>query len=292
MSNCPQGSSCEAKVNELDLIRAIRRWSGNSLIGDDCAILSPPRGRRLLVTTDMVAEGVHFGLAKHSAYDCGWKALARGLSDIAAMGGDPHWCFVSLALGPAANRKWLAGFYRGLTELAKRHNVALAGGDLTRAAQVSADVTVIGSAPAGRALTRSGGHAGDLLYVTGPLGAMAASGYSIRPIPRLDAGVRLRRLRATACMDLSDGLSLDLHRLTLASGVSARVDDVPVAHGATLEQALHGGEDYELLFALPAAKRPPEGCFRIGSLIEGKPGKVLFRGKRLHAQGWDPFTSH
>lgn len=292
MSNCPQGSSCEATVNELDLIRAIRRWSRDSLIGDDCAILTPPRGRQLLVTTDMVVEGVHFSFATHSAYDCGWKALARGLSDIAAMGGDPHWCFVSLALGPAADRKWLAGFYRGLITLAKRHNVSIAGGDLTRAGQISADVTVIGSTPTSRALTRSGGHAGELLYVTGRLGAMAASGYSIRPMPRLDAGVRLRRLRATACMDLSDGLSLDLHRLTLASGVSAGVDDVPVAHGATLEQALHGGEDYELLFALPAAKRPPEGCFRIGSLVEGKPGTVLFRGKPLLAQGWDPFTSH
>lgn len=279
------------KVNELDLIRAIRRWSGNQLIGDDCAILTPPRGRQLLVTTDMLVDGVHFKSAAHSAHDCGWRALARGLSDIAAMGGDAHWCFVSLALSPAADRKWLSGFYRGLTALAKRHKVALAGGDLTRAALLSADVTVVGSAPTGRALSRSGGRAGNVLYVTGPLGAMAASAYSMRPNPKLDAGLRLRRLRATACMDLSDGLSLDLHRLALASGVSARIDDVPIAPGATLEQALHGGEDYELLFALPPTKRPPPGCFRIGSLIEGRPGTVLFQGKRLRAQGWDPFSS-
>jgi len=277
-------------VNELDLIRAIRRWSGKTLIGDDCAVLTPPRGRHLLVTTDMVVDGVHFKFGVHAAYDCGWKALARGLSDIAAMGGDPHWCFVSLALAPAADQQWLAGFYRGLTTLAKRHDVSLAGGDLTRAAQLSADVIVIGSTPTGRALTRSGGHAGDLLYVTGPLGAMTASGYLLRPEPRLNAGLRLRRLRATACMDLSDGLSLDLHRLAHASGLSARIDDVPVAPGATLDQALHGGEDYELLFALPSSKRPPQGSIRIGALAEGKPGAVFLQGKRLTAQGWDPFT--
>lgn len=277
-------------MNELDLIRAIRRWSGNSLIGDDCAVLTPPRGRQLLVTTDMVVNGVHFLFETHSAYDCGWKALARGLSDIAAMGGDPHWCFVSLALSPAADGKWLAGFYRGLTALAQRHNVSLAGGDLTRAAQLSADVTVIGSAPAGRALGRSGGRAGDVLYVTGPLGANAASGYSMRPNPRLEAGLRLRRLRATACIDLSDGLSLDLHRLALASGVAAQIGEVPISSGATLDQALRGGEDYELLFALPPSKRPPQGSIRIGSLTEGTPGTVFFKGKRLRAKGWDPFS--
>lgn len=278
-------------MNELDLIRAIARWSGNTLIGDDCAILTPPRGRQLLVTTDMLVEGIHFRFGVHSAHDCGWKALARGLSDIAAMGGDLHWCFVSLALSPATDREWLAGFYRGLTALARRHGVSLAGGDLTRSAQLSADVTVIGSTPTGRALTRSGGQAGDRLYVTGPLGALAASGYSLRPEPRLDTGLRLRRLRATACIDISDGLSLDLHRLALASGVSARIDEVPIASGATLEHALRGGEDYELLFALPPSKRPPKGCIRIGSLTQGKPGTVSFRGKRLRAQGWDPFSS-
>lgn len=288
MNNCPRASSCV--VNELDLIRAIRRWSGNSLIGDDCAILTPPRGRQLLVTTDMVVDGVHFKFGVHSAYDCGWKALARGLSDIAAMGGDPHWCFVSLALAPAADQHWLAGFYRGLTTLAERHNVSLAGGDLSLAPQLSADVTVIGSTPTGRALTRAGGHAGDLLYVTGPLGAMAVSGYLLRSEPRLDAGLHLRRLRATACMDLSDGLSLDLHRLALASGVSAQIDAAPVAPGATLDQALHGGEDYELLFALPPLKRPPQGSIRIGALLDGKPGVVRYQGRPLKAHGWDPFV--
>lgn len=276
-------------MSELDLIRAIRRWSSNDLIGDDCAILTPPRGRQLLVTTDMLVDGVHFSLAHHSAYDCGWKSLARGLSDIAAMGGDPHWCFVSLALTPATDRKWLAAFYRGLGALAKRHGVSLAGGDLTRSDRLSADICVFGSAPKGRALTRCGGRSGDILYVTGPLGAMAASGYTMRPQPRLDAGLELRRLRATACMDLSDGLAIDLHRLALASGLSALLDDVPVAPGATLEQALSGGEDYELLFALPPSQRPPAYAIRIGSLADGKPGALRLHGRRLRPQGWDPF---
>lgn len=277
-------------MSELDLIRAISRWSGNSLIGDDCAILTPPRGRQLLVTTDMLVDGVHFALSTHTAQACGWKALARGLSDIAAMGGDPHWCFVSLALTAAVDQPWLRDFYRGLTALAKRHNVSLAGGDLTKAAQLSADITVIGSTPTGRALTRSGGHPGDILYVTGPLGAMAASGYRLRPEPQLDAGLRLRRLHATACMDISDGLALDLHRLALASGLAAALDHVPVAAGATQEQALHGGEDYELLFALPPGKRPPAESVRIGSLQPGKPGRISFQGRVIGAKGWDPFT--
>jgi thiamine-monophosphate kinase len=277
-------------VSELDLIRAISRWSGNSLIGDDCAILTPPRGRQLLVTTDMLVDGVHFALSTHTAQDCGWKALARGLSDIAAMGGDPHWCFVSLALTAAVDQRWLRNFYRGLNALAKRHGVSLAGGDLTQAAQLSADICVIGSAPKGRALTRSGAQAGDILYVTGPLGAMAASGYTLRPQPRLDAGLELRRLRAAACMDLSDGLALDLHRLALASGLSASLDEIPVAPGATFEQALSGGEDYELLFALPAGKRPPRSAFRIGSLSGGKSGKIRLHGCPLTARGWDPFA--
>ncbi len=277
-------------MSELDLIRAISRWSGNNLIGDDCAILTPPRGRQLLVTTDMLVEGVHFALSTHTAQDCGWKALARGLSDIAAMGGDPHWCFVSLALTATVDQRWLRDFYRGLGALAKRHGVSLAGGDLTQAAQLSADVTVIGSTPTGRALTRSGAKAGDILFVTGPLGAMAASGYTLRPQPRLDACVQLRRLRATACMDLSDGLTLDLHRMALASGLSASIDEVPVAPGASLEQALSGGEDYELLFALPPGKRAPTGSVRIGSMKSGKPGQIRFQGRRIGAKGWDPFT--
>ncbi len=276
-------------MSELNLIRAIRRWSGNNLIGDDCAILKPPRGRQLLVTTDMLVEDVHFALSTHTAYDCGWKALARGLSDIAAMGGDPHWCFVSMVLTGSADQRWLSGFYRGLGALAKRHGVYLAGGDLTKAAQLSADVTVIGSVPTGRALTRSGGQAGDNLFVTGPLGAMAASGYRLRPQAKLDAGLRLRRLRANACMDISDGLALDLHRLALASGLAATLDQVPTAATATLEQALNGGEDYELLFALPLGKRPPAGSLRIGFLRPGKPGQVSFQGRSIGASGWDPF---
>ncbi len=276
-------------MSELDLIRAIRRWSGNDLIGDDCAILTPPRGRQLLVTTDMLVDGVHFALSTHSAYHCGSKALARGLSDIAAMGGNPHWCFVSLALTAAVDQRWLSGFYRGLCTLAKAHSVALAGGDLTKAAQLSADITVIGSTPTGRALTRSGAQAGDDLFVTGPLGAMAASAYRLPPSPRLDAGLLLRRLRATACIDISDGLALDLHRLALASRLAAKLDNVPVAASATLDQALHGGEDYELLFSLPPGKRPPRGSIRIGTLTPGKPGAIQFLGRAIKAAGWDPF---
>lgn len=288
MNNCLRASS--SQVTELELIRAIGKWAGNGLIGDDCAILKPKPGHHLLVTTDLLVEGTHFTHRTHTAYACGWKLLARGLSDIAAMGGEPQWCFVSLGLAPALGRPWLASFYRGLRSLARRHKVELAGGDLTRAALTAADITVIGAVPAGKALTRSGARAGDLLYVSGRLGAMAASGYTLAPHPRVDFGIALRKLGATACMDLSDGLSLDLHRLALASGLRAQIDTVPVAKAATIGHALHGGEDYELLFALPPGRTAPKGSFHIGELTPGRPGALYFGGKPLHPKAWDPFA--
>ena len=119
---------------------------------------------------------------------------------------------------------------------------------------------------------------------------MAASGYTLRPQPRIGLGLELRRLRATACMDISDGLTLDLHRLAQASGLSASLDEIPVAPGASLEQALSGGEDYELLFSLPPGKRPPRSAIRIGSLSCGKPGRIRLQGRPLSVRGWDPFA--
>jgi thiamine-monophosphate kinase len=299
-------------MNELELIERIRRQAesvpGNGValgIGDDCAVFRPRAGRDLLLTTDMVIEDVHFRAATHPAEAVGHRALARGLSDIAAMGGEPRLALISLALAPWSDRKWVDGFYRGFLRLARRTGTALAGGDLTRSGKVSCDVVVVGEAPRGKALRRDGARVGDAIYVSGRLGASAlglergegaAWKIHLRPEPRLALGRYVReKLRATAAMDLSDGLSIDLYRLCRASGVAAVLDGkLPVYRGASVEQALHGGEDYELLFTVRESVKVPakiEGLAvtRVGTLVKGKPGVVRFAGEDLVVRGWDPF---
>jgi len=290
-------------MNELELVRRIQARAprlGRGLllgIGDDCAVFRPPGAREdLLFTTDLLVEEVHFLREAHPPEAVGWRALARGLSDIAAMGGKPLFCLVSLALAPWADQRWLDGFYRGLLKLARRVGISLAGGDLGRAARVMCDVVVCGAAPRGKWLRRDGARPGDGIYVSGPLGVSAlglrtrrgaAWKRHLKPEPRLEVGRLLRtRWRATAAMDLSDGLSLDLHRLCLASGVAAELDHVPVHRGATLEDALHGGEDYELLFTLPRATR---AFPRLGTIVAGRPGAVRLAGRPLPPLGYDHF---
>jgi len=280
-------------VSERKLIERIRRKVGPQLggglvlgIGDDCAIFRS-RGARedLLFTTDLLIEGVHFRRDTHRARDAGWKALARGLSDIAAMGGEPDFFLLSLALPVWADTAWVNDFYRGLLRLAGRTGITLAGGDLAHSPSLVCDIVVCGSAPRGKALRRDGARGGDALYVSGRLGgsalalsqaSRARSGTAWRrhlcPEPRLALGRFLReRLKASAAMDLSDGLSIDLARLCEASRVSAVIEAPPCFGGASLEQALHGGEDYELLFTVrPTTKVPArfEGLplTRIGSI--------------------------
>ncbi|HUJ20452.1 MAG TPA: hypothetical protein VLX58_02970, partial [Bryobacteraceae bacterium] len=167
--------------------------------------------------------------------------------------------------------------------LLRRTKTALAGGDISHAREVVADLLICGSAPKGKALLRSGGRAGDLIYVSGPLG-----GWRHKPfiMPHLDLGRKLLG-RATACMDISDGIALDLHRLALASGVEAQLDSVPLLRGATLKQALHDGEDYELLYTAPSRRRVPG--IRIGSMIKGEAGRVTYQGKPVPPIGYDHF---
>jgi thiamine-monophosphate kinase len=273
-------------------------------IGDDCAIFRPRAGEELLFTTDMLIEGRHFLRLTHSAQDVGWKALARGLSDIAAMGGAPRFCLASLALPAWAEQPFVEGFYRGLLRLARQEGALLAGGDLARADTLFCDIVVCGAVSRGGALRRDTARPGDDLYVSGALGGSALGlklGHGpawrrhLRPVPRLALGRFLRtRLRTTAAMDLSDGLSLDLHRLAMASGLHAEIEAPPVYPGASLEQALHGGEDYELLFTVPKRTAVPARferlpLTRIGTMRKGRPGVVLLAGKPLEPLGYDHF---
>jgi len=299
---------------EADILEAVRSLArlptGRGLalgIGDDCAIYRP-RGARedLLFTTDLLVEDVHFHFRTHPPEALGYKTLARGLSDIAAMGGVPRFCLLSLAVGRRADRRWINRFYDGLLRLARSSGAALAGGDLARAAKTTCDIVVCGSVPRGTALRRDGARAGHAIYVSGRLGGSALglerrTGKAwlrhLRPQPRLALGAFLReRVGASAAMDLSDGLSLDLHRMALASGLEATIEPPPRFPGASPAQALDGGEDYELLFTVaPGVKAAArfEGIplTRIGVMRRGRPGAVYLSGKPLPALGYDHFRS-
>ncbi|MEO8869970.1 MAG: thiamine-phosphate kinase [Granulicella sp.] len=281
------------KMGELSLIEHIRQeFAGRHGlgvrlgIGDDCAILRPNANNEVLVTTDFSLEDRHFRRDWHSPESVGHRCLARGLSDLAAMGATPMAAFLSLALPRGITRSWTDRFFAGLRTLADRYKVPLAGGDTaqTPGELILTDIVLVGTAPAGRALLRSGAQVGDLLYVTGALGGGLAELEEMRagktrrartgrwldhphmfPEPRLAVGQRLlAKGLATACMDLSDGLSTDLAHLCEASGVGAEVEDAalplhPLAAKLGTERALpmalHGGDDYELLFTASAEKR-------------------------------------
>jgi thiamine-monophosphate kinase len=269
-------------VEERSLIRQIRRMALASVnsaikmgIGDDCAILRLKPGFELLVTTDLCIENVHFRRAWHPATAVGHRCLTRGLSDIAAMGGEPLACFLSLGLPADLPQAWANGFLRGLLALASRHKVQLAGGDVSSVPQITADIVVTGQVPSGTAILRSGAKPGDRIYVSGALGGSAGtlkkllSGKAIKPTkssphfyptPRLEVGDWLRKRHlATAMIDISDGVSVDLRHICDESGVAAILisNKVPIAKSADLELALHGGEDYELLFTSPKSAKIP-----------------------------------
>ena len=267
-------------ASEDSIIRKLRRHA--PLIGDDCAVIPSPAGRDLLLKADLSIEGVHF--TKESKADAiGARAVARSLSDIAAMGGTPLYCLVSIALAPWTDESWIDTFYRGIHKLLRKSNVSLAGGDISHAGQLVCDVMLCGSVAKGKALLRSGARPGDAICVSGPLGGWRNKAVIV---PRLEFGRKLLGL-ATACMDISDGLALDLHRLCSASGVAAELDNVPLLKRATLDQALHDGEDYELLYTAPPKAKAPG--IRIGAIVRGKPGVVRYEGKALKPVGYDHF---
>lgn len=279
--------------DELQLIERIKKRAAGIAspqlitgIGDDCAVFRPRANEDLVLTTDFLIEDVHFTRASHSASDIGHKTLARGLSDIAAMGADPRFALLSLALASWVDDRWVDRFYSGFFGLARKWNTALAGGDLSHADKVTCDIVVCGAVPRGKALRRDGAKAGDAIYVSGSLGKPWTQ--HRRPTPRIDVGLAVRGY-ATSAMDLTDGLALDLHRLCMASGCAADLDRVPVVRGSTVEQALHVGEDYELLFTV----KPKSAAFpkmqRIGTMVQGPAGEIRLNGERVEPHGYDHF---
>jgi len=291
-------------------------------IGDDCAILRLPAGQETLITTDFSLEGIHFRRDWQSPECIGHRCLARGLSDIAAMGGNPVAVFLSLALPNKLPQRWVEGFLAGLLKLARRHGVQLAGGDTSQSLTgVLADIVVVGSVRRGQALRRTSARVGDLIYVTGALGESAAALHllatgrtkklEVFPSPRIAVGDWLTRERiATSAIDISDGLSTDLVHICEESGVGAVIDAqaIPIHASAkdlkerlrtpalSLELALHGGEDYELLFTAPKSKQVPGRIAgvritKIGQVIRERKMYLFQSGKKrtLEPRGWEHF---
>ncbi|HEX8823255.1 MAG TPA: thiamine-phosphate kinase [Archangium sp.] len=287
--------------------------------GDDCAVLSPSRGAQC-ITTDAVVEDVHFTRAWFSPEDIGHKALAVNLSDLASMGAEPRWFVCALALPRDFPPRELRGLARGMSALAREHGIALVGGNFTSARELSITITASGElSPRTAPITRAGGRPGDVLYVSGTLGdarlglqqlqaGQRRSGAILRqkrPVPRVALG-RLAARFASAGLDLSDGLAQDLGHLCTASRVEAELEleRLPLSRAVRAclgaEGALAGGEDYELLLAVPPARtsaferacaRGEEPVTRIGRLIPGRPGHVRDasgRSLRLPA-GFDHF---
>ena len=325
---------------EFQLIERIRERTAQGRedvrlgIGDDAALVAPPPGQEIAIAIDTLVEGVHFPPGTAPA-DIGWKSLAVNLSDLAAMGASPAWALLALTLptqAPEQVRHFIDGFAEGFAALAQPHRLALIGGDTTRGA-LSVSVAVHGFVPPGKALTRAGARAGDVVLVTGTLGDAAAglqllqqgarvdegdgrAAYLIerlnRPTPRLAAGLALRE-RASACIDISDGLLADLGHICAASGLGAEIDAALLPRSSMLlgafddiaarDFALSGGDDYELCFTVPPARvadvqtdlaRMGCGATRIGRMLES-PG-VRVRDQQgqwleMTRRGWDHFAA-
>lgn len=319
-------------LSEFDLIDRYFRGCGAKRtdvrvgIGDDAAILACPAGAELVAAVDSLVDSVHFPHGSPPA-SVGHRALAVNLSDLAAMGARPAWALLALTL-PEADEAWLSEFAEGMAALARAHDVALVGGDTT-SGPLCVTVQVLGHVPHAAALLRSGGSAGDALFVSGTPGD-AAAGLSVEqgkltatdaaaaylrerflyPTPRVALGECLRRY-ASACIDVSDGLLGDAAKLARASGcgVELAYHEVPVSEALVhaigderaRELALTGGDDYELCFSVrPAqigrlmAELPPErwGYTRIGTLRQAPGADVIRDGAVMSFShsGFDHFT--
>ena len=249
--------------------------------------------------------GVHLDGRLFPLEDLGFKAVASAVSDLAAMGGRPRGAVIAVSSPVGTD---LEELHRGIADAAAMTNCPIVGGDLTTAQDVSVAVTVFGECPGRGAVLRSGARPGDEILVTGPLGRSAAGlrrrreGAALddelvvahrRPWPRLSEGIAARGAGASAMMDLSDGIGLDLHRLADASKVGFALDEVPVARGATLEEAISGGEDYELLIVTGDADRLRmifldrglRAPIAIGRVVADQASRTL-KGEKFERRGW------
>jgi thiamine-monophosphate kinase len=314
-------------AGEDEVIQSIRGRLGNEFelfgLRDDAGVVRLPGGESLVVSVDSVVEDVHFDLSFCAPSDVGWKALMQALSDLAAMGASPVGALIAVGLPAGRDAdagadtvatpgggELALGLTDGVAEASAATGCPIVGGDMSSAGQLVVAVTVLGAVAGGGApVPRLGARPGDIVVVTGPCGGSAAGLRELRagspdgdarfayrrPVARLAEGDVARRCGAHAMIDISDGLALDLHRLADASGVGFSLDDIPVAAGATIDEALGGGEDYELLLTVAehdlddlesafdeAGLREP---IRLGRIVEDPELRVLGTGP-LERLGW------
>ena len=303
------------ELGERGLIQRIRERFKDSPallgIGDDAAIIDVPAGHSIVYCSDLVAENTHFIRGLHPPDSVGYKAVAVNVSDVGAMGGIPMYFVISLAATPDLELGWFDRFYDGVAKACSDFGVALVGGETSSGERIFVDVAMIGRVPSGCAVKRSGANDGDGIYVTGQLGAAmegleqlrkgntgsAAAKRHLYPQPRHAIGAAVLR-HAHAMTDVSDGLSTDLSHIVEESKVSARIykEKIPCAPGTSDVQALHGGEEYELIIVAPDLPAEIDGVplTRIGEIVASAMDYQIFlientRESVLRPQGWQHF---
>jgi thiamine-monophosphate kinase len=305
------------EIGELAVIERIRRYlpRGGRIVagvGDDCAVVRMEQGLKndLLLTSDAVIEGIHF-LPGTKPSDIGHKAIARVLSDIAAMGGRPEWALIDLVVPGKTKIRTLDGIYSGAIRVAGEHGLSIVGGDTASGPALELHVFAVGTVPQGKAVLRSGARPGDFIFVTGTLGG-SCRGKHFCFKPRVAEGLFLRKW-ASSMIDISDGLASDLKHLATMSRTGARLvlDSIPVSSAASrirgklspVQHALYDGEDFELLFTIPSrklrsfivawARQFNESCSPIGLMTNEKNLIECAEGDgntwRLERKGYEHF---
>jgi len=270
-------------------------------IGDDTAVIDTGAAEYLLMTTDMLVEGVHFLRTMMTAQEIGRKALACSISDIAAMGGTPTWALVSLGAPSNISAKLIEGIGSGINALAGEYGVSVVGGDTVRHGKIIINVALLGTVAKEDVVFRGGARRGDVIFVTGTLGNSFHNRKHLHFIPRIrEAHYAVKEARPTAMIDISDGLAGDLGHILDESGVGAVIDEaqIPLAKGASLDQALHDGEDFELLLTVPSSSADRlRRCrkfrfFEIGVITPGRDLMLRERSgkkRRVRPKGFQHF---
>lgn len=291
-----------SQLGEFGLIDLLKKYQGSGAavikgIGDDTAVVPLDKKRYLLLTTDMLMEGVHFKRSAPSAA-IGHKALACSISDIAAMGGVPRYALVSL--GVPGNLPWafVRDLYKGMDALAREFGVAIVGGDTIKSKKIVINVVLTGEVNKMEVVYRKGARPGDVIFVTGPLGKSLSTGRHLKFTPQLkESQYLVRHAKPTAMIDISDGLAADLGHILEESKVGAVLEErrIPRRAGASLHQALYDGEDFELLFTVPPPKAAAlKGRFYpIGEIVPQTQGLTLRdadgKRKKIAPRGYTHF---
>lgn len=298
------------KLSEFSLIERIKKRVGKYKkpiykgIGDDAAVIKINKNKCLLYTCDSLVSGIHFSEKHTTPYQIGRKAAAVNISDIAAMGGKPDHCLVSLFLPKETTKKFVDGLYKGLSKECNLYDIDIIGGNISKSKQFIIDLFLTGEASPEKVLFRSGAQPGDAVLVTGTLGD-SAMGLKFIPTPRVTEAILIAQSgKATSMIDISDGLSSDIGHICDESkvGVKIYLEKLPISKGVDKKTALNGGEDYELCFTVPEKyvneiflefeKKSKTKVTKVGEILPKKQGKWLIdKDKKipLKAKGWDHF---